>query len=127
MVTTRCDAVYPKCGHVSYVLLECLHGFLYFSSYFKSLCINFPSLVNITAIIALWNLSSPLRKLSCKNCYSASSTESWYKLIRTSRYLPVRDIEGQCGEYNYIYTKQKHPGCKKSARPIRSSIANRHV
>ena len=23
--------------------------------------------------------------------------------------------------------KQKHPGCKKSARPIRSSIANRYV
>ena len=23
------------------------------------------------------------------------------------------------------YAKQKHPGCKKSARPIRSSIANR--
>ena len=27
-------------------------------------------------------------------------------------------------EYN---AKQKHPGCKKSARPIRSSIANRYV
>ena len=27
----------------------------------------------------------------------------------------------------YIYAKQKHPGCKKSARPIRSSIANRYV
>ena len=26
-----------------------------------------------------------------------------------------------------IVTKQKHPGCKKSARPIRSSIANRYV
>ena len=26
-----------------------------------------------------------------------------------------------------IYAKQKHPGCKKSARPIRSSIANRYV
>ena len=25
------------------------------------------------------------------------------------------------------YAKQKHPGCKKSARPIRSSIANRYV
>ena len=25
----------------------------------------------------------------------------------------------------YSYTKQKHLGCKKSARPIRSSIANR--
>ena len=25
------------------------------------------------------------------------------------------------------YTKQKHPGYKKSARPIRSSIANRYV
>ena len=23
--------------------------------------------------------------------------------------------------------KQKHPGCKKSVRPIRSSIANRYV
>ena len=23
--------------------------------------------------------------------------------------------------------KQKHPGCKKSTRPIRSSIANRYV
>ena len=28
------------------------------------------------------------------------------------------------GIYN---AKQKHPGCKKSARPIRSSIANRYV
>ena len=27
----------------------------------------------------------------------------------------------------YINAKQKHPGCKKSARPIRSSIANRYV
>ena len=26
-----------------------------------------------------------------------------------------------------MYAKQKHPGCKKSARPIRSSIANRYV
>ena len=26
-----------------------------------------------------------------------------------------------------IHAKQKHPGCKKSARPIRSSIANRYV
>ena len=25
------------------------------------------------------------------------------------------------------YAKQKHLGCKKSARPIRSSIANRYV
>ena len=25
------------------------------------------------------------------------------------------------------HAKQKHPGCKKSARPIRSSIANRYV
>ena len=25
------------------------------------------------------------------------------------------------------YAKQKHPWCKKSARPIRSSIANRYV
>ena len=25
------------------------------------------------------------------------------------------------------YAKQKHPGCKKSARPIRSSIVNRYV
>ena len=29
--------------------------------------------------------------------------------------------------YVYIYAKQKHLGCKKSARPIRSSIANRYV
>ena len=27
----------------------------------------------------------------------------------------------------YLNAKQKHPGCKKSARPIRSSIANRYV
>ena len=27
----------------------------------------------------------------------------------------------------YIYAKQKHPGCKKSVRPIRSSIVNRYV
>ena len=27
----------------------------------------------------------------------------------------------------YYNAKQKHPGCKKSARPIRSSIANRYV
>ena len=27
----------------------------------------------------------------------------------------------------YHHAKQKHPGCKKSARPIRSSIANRYV
>ena len=26
-----------------------------------------------------------------------------------------------------MYAKQKHPGCKKSVRPIRSSIANRYV
>ena len=26
-----------------------------------------------------------------------------------------------------LYAKQKHLGCKKSARPIRSSIANRYV
>ena len=26
-----------------------------------------------------------------------------------------------------LNAKQKHPGCKKSARPIRSSIANRYV
>ena len=26
-----------------------------------------------------------------------------------------------------VNAKQKHPGCKKSARPIRSSIANRYV
>ena len=26
--------------------------------------------------------------------------------------------------YNYIHAKQKHPGCKKSARPRRSSIVN---
>ena len=26
-----------------------------------------------------------------------------------------------------LYAKQKHSGCKKSARPIRSSIANRYV
>ena len=25
------------------------------------------------------------------------------------------------------YAKQKHPGCKKNTRPIRSSIANRYV
>ena len=25
------------------------------------------------------------------------------------------------------YAKQKHPGCKKSVRPIGSSIANRYV
>ena len=24
----------------------------------------------------------------------------------------------------FLYAKQKHPGCKKSVRPIRSSIAN---
>ena len=29
--------------------------------------------------------------------------------------------------YVIQYAKQKHPGCKKSARPIRSSIANRYV
>ena len=27
----------------------------------------------------------------------------------------------------YIYAKQKHPGYKKGARPIRSNIANRYV
>ena len=26
-----------------------------------------------------------------------------------------------------VITKQKHPGCKKSAKPIRSSIVNRYV
>ena len=28
---------------------------------------------------------------------------------------------------SYYYAKQKHLGCKKSARPIRSSITNRYV
>ena len=28
---------------------------------------------------------------------------------------------------SYVDYKQKHPGCKKSARPIRSSIASRQV
>ena len=27
----------------------------------------------------------------------------------------------------YAVAKQKHPGCKKSVRPIRSSIANKYV
>ena len=31
------------------------------------------------------------------------------------------------GPNGLLITKQKHPGCKKSARPIRSSIANRYV
>ena len=29
--------------------------------------------------------------------------------------------------HSYLNAKQKHPGCKKSARPIRRSIANRYV
>ena len=33
----------------------------------------------------------------------------------------------ELGSLSVIYAKQKHPGCKKSARPIRSSIANRYV
>ena len=29
--------------------------------------------------------------------------------------------------YSRLHAKQKHLGCKKSARPIRSNVANRHV
>ena len=32
-----------------------------------------------------------------------------------------------CKLFVYNNVKQKHPGCKKCARPIRSSIANRYV
>ena len=32
-----------------------------------------------------------------------------------------------CSSLCVLYAKQKHLGCKKSARPIRSSIANRYV
>ena len=45
-----------------------------------------------------------------------------YVHIGASLLVNLGDIHTQ-----YIYAKQKHLGCKKSARPIRSSIANRYV
>ena len=41
----------------------------------------------------------------------------------------VQDCDEKRGinDGSYYYAKQKHPGCKKSARLIRSSIVNRYV
>ena len=36
---------------------------------------------------------------------------------------PVAEDKSRCN----CYAKQKHPGCKESARPIRRSIVNRYV
>ena len=50
-------------------------------------------------------------------------------LIKNTR-MNICDVillKFQCPTACNLYAKQKHPGCKKSARPIRSSIANRYV
>ena len=52
--------------------------------------------------------------------------ENNYSVLKRQRKLKyVRHV--QHGDSGILYAKQKHPGCKKSARPIRSSIANRYV
>ena len=51
------------------------------------------------------------------------TSTSYAHAVRTSLLLASNDISKKV----VIYYKQKHPGCKKSARPIRSSIANRYV
>ena len=60
---------------------------------------------------------STLLKIVCACCMGWVSHDQVCSQVERSVLIPS----------SKSYAKQKHPGCKKSARPIRSSIANRYV